>query len=240
MRRLLIVGGCGGAGVTTTAWGIASAALEAGRAPQPIIVDATASGGDLAARTSDAHESPATAQSWLQLRDAPAAACIEDCSSRTSLGVRVLSRDASNLPWRATFATVSTLLSAAGYTPFFDGGAPAWGRQLSVLLADPGVRPLIVIPARADAANRLRGTLDWMDREIGSDAMRSAAIVVTRQTGVEDSTVAEHLRKWLAGAIGPVTEIPYDAHLAIGHTLTWGRLNERTRDVFGRLLAAVS
>lgn len=240
MRRLLIIGGCGGAGATTTAWGLASAALESGRVAQPVVVDATASGGDLGSRASDAHESPATVQSWLQLREAPTAACIEDCASRTSLGVRLFSRDATNLPWRATFATISSLLSAAGYTPFFDGGAPAWARQLTTLLSDPGVRPLIVIPARADAANRLRGTLDWMDREIGSDAMSSAAIAVTRQTGVEDSTVAEHLRKWLTGAVGPVTEIPYDAHLAKGHTLTWGRLTERTREAYLQLLTSAT
>ena len=237
LRRLLLIGGCGGAGATTTTWGLASAAARAAR---PVIVDATPWGGDVASRASDAHESPATVQTWLQLRDAPTSACIDECTSRTSVGVRIMARDASHLPWRATFATVSSLLNTAGYTPFFDGGAPVWGRQLTALLADPIVRPLIVIPARADAANRLSRTLDWMDREIGADAMASAAIAVARQTGVDDATVANHLRKWLAGAVGPVTEIPYDAHLAKGQTLTWSRLNERTREAYAQLLSAAA
>lgn len=236
LRPLLVVGGCGGAGTTSVALGLASSAALACANGWPVVVDATAAGGDAAARGGDDFESATTMQGWLSVRDAPSPTRIENCCSRASSGALILGRDATELPWRASFLTVAALLRDGGYTPIFDGGSAAWARHLVPLLTEASLRLVVVIPARADAANRLRRVLDWLDREVGSHAMSAAQIVVSSQTGLDDAQVAGHLRRWLDDAVGAVVEIPYDPHLALGDTVTWGHLNERTRAAYTALL----
>lgn len=60
----ILVGGCGGAGATTTALGLAAAA--AGDIDCPTVaVDATDAGRDLATRGADVHLTPTPLQPWL-------------------------------------------------------------------------------------------------------------------------------------------------------------------------------
>jgi Mrp family chromosome partitioning ATPase len=61
---ILVVGGCSGSGATTTAVGLA-AAIATTTEYDSVAVDATASGGDLAARGADELLRPVSMQSWL-------------------------------------------------------------------------------------------------------------------------------------------------------------------------------
>ncbi|MFI9511363.1 MinD/ParA family protein [Nocardia sp. NPDC052566] len=244
-RPILVVGGCGGAGTTTTALGIAG---ELGVAGIPTIaVDATAAGSDLALRGADEHLHPISLQSWLYGRGDDEPAPLKECLSRASSGIGLLWRDAAPLRRRATYLTVARAVDDAGYTAVYDGGSPIAGRQLRPLLADADVALVLAIPARADAANRLRVTLEWLDDQFGDSAEGQGAgivgdttIVVSHQHPGGESRVADHLREHLSGWVRDIREIPYDPHLARGELVRHASLAAETRRAYGRLLAGVA
>lgn len=240
-RPILVVGGCGGAGTTTTVLGLA-AELAADGAPT-VAVDATAAGSDLALRGADEHLHPINLQSWVYGRGGDEPAPLHECLSRSTSGFGLLWRDSAPLRRRATYLTVSRALDSEGYTAVYDGGHPIAGRQLRPLLDDAEIALVLTIPARVDAANRLRVTLEWLDDHYGDDGagvVGDATIVVSHQYSHDDSRVAEHLREHLAGWVRDVVEIPYDPHLARGELVRHRELDARTRTAYGSLLAGVA
>ncbi|WP_330179829.1 hypothetical protein OHB26_25770 [Nocardia sp. NBC_01503] len=244
-RPILVVGGCGGAGTTTTALGIAGE-IGAGGA-QTVAVDATFAGSDLALRGADEHLSPISLQSWLYGRGEDEAAPLKECLSRATSGIGLLWRDPEPLRRRATYLTVARAIGDAGYTPVYDGGNPIAGRHLRPLLEDGDIALVLAIPARADAANRLRVTLEWLDDQFGGPGegqgegiVGDTTIVVSHQLPGSDSRVADHLREHLDGWVGDILELPYDPHLARGELVRHSDLAAETRRAYRRLLAGVA
>lgn len=244
-RPILVVGGCGGAGTTTTALGLAGELGLSGAAT--VAVDATAAGGDLALRGADEHLHPITLQSWLYGRGGEEPAPLKECLSRATSGIGLLWRDAAPLRRRATYLTVARAVDDAGHTAIYDGGSPIAGRQLRPLLDDADVALVLTIPARTDAANRLRMTLEWLDDEFGDPAdglgegiVGDTTIVVSHQSPGGDSRIAEYLLEHLSGWVRDVREVPYDGHLARGELIRHISLEDETRRAYGRLLAGVA
>ncbi|MEV0545715.1 hypothetical protein AB0H98_02775 [Nocardia salmonicida] len=240
-RPILVVGGCGGAGTTTTVLGLAAELVTAGATT--VAVDATAAGSDIALRGADKHLHPVNLQSWVYGRGDDEPAPLEECLSRSTSGFGLLWRDATPLRRRATFLTVARALDTGGYTAVYDGGNPIAGRQLRPLLDDADIALVLAIPARVDAANRLRVTLEWLDDHYGDDGagvVADTTIVVSHQYSLDDSRVAEHLREHLSGWVREVVEIPYDPHLARGELVRHAELAEATRSAYASLLAGVA
>lgn len=244
-RPILVVGGCGGAGTTTTALGLAGELGLAGTAT--VAVDATPAGGDLALRGADEHLHPISLQQWLYGRGDDEPAPLKDCMSRATSGIGLLWRDAAPLRRRASYLTVARAVDQAGYTGIFDGGSPIAGRQLRPLLDDAEVALVLAIPARTDAANRLRVTLEWLDDEYGDQSepmgggiVGDTTIVISHQQPGVDSRVADHLREHLSGWVRDIVEVPYDPHLARGELVRHIDLADRTREIYEQLLAGVA
>ncbi|MBY8859524.1 hypothetical protein K7711_23855 [Nocardia sp. CA2R105] len=244
-RPILVVGGCGGAGTTTTALGLA-AELGSGGLPT-VAVDATASGSDLALRGADEHLSPISLQSWLYGRGEDEPAPLKECLSQASSGIGLLWRDSAPLRRRATYLTVARAIADAGHTPVYDGGSPIGARHLRPLLEDADIALVLAIPARADAANRLRVTLEWLDDEFGGQTegqgggiVGDTTIVVSHQLPGDSAPVAKHLREHLNGWVRDIREIPYDQHLARGELVRHNTLAAETRKAYRTLLAGVA
>ncbi|BCK55187.1 MinD/ParA family ATP-binding protein [Nocardia wallacei] len=244
-RSVLVVGGCGGAGTTTTALGIAGELAVAG-APT-VAVDATAAGSDLALRGADEHLSPISLQQWLYGRGDDEPAPLKECLSHASSGIGLLWRDSAPLRRRATYLTVARAIADAGYTSVYDGGSPIAARQLRPLLEDADVALVLAIPARVDAANRLRVTLEWLDDEFGGPAegqgggiVGDTTIVVSHQLPGNEPTIAEHLREHLTGWVRDIREIPYDPQLARGELVRHNVLGTDTRRAYRTLVAGVA
>lgn len=236
-RPILVIGGCGGAGTTTTVLGLAGERSAA--EVSTLAVDATAAGGDLALRGADEHLSPISLQSWLYGRGDDAPAPLQECVSRASSGVGLLWRDAAPLRRRASYVTVARAVAQEGFTPVYDGGSPVTGLQLRPLLADADIALVLTIPARPDAANRLRVALEWLDDEFGG-GVADTTIVVSHQLPDNGSEVVEHLRDHLAGWVHEVREIPYDPHLARGELVQRNELAAATRRAYRTLLTTVA
>ena len=243
-RPILVVGGCGGAGTTTTALGLAG---ELASETAAVAVDATVAGGDLALRGADEHLSPISLQQWLYGRGDDEPAPLKECLSRASSGIGLLWRDASPLRRRATYLTVARAVTEAGYTPVYDGGNPISARQLRPLLEDAEVALVLAIPARADAANRLRVTLELLDDEFGGHAegqgggiVGDTTIVISHQLPGNDSRVADHLREHLTGWVRDIREIPYDPQLARGELVRHNALDAETQRAYRQLLTGMA
>lgn len=86
--------------------------------------------------------------------------------------------------------------------------------------------------ARADAVNRLRPALAWLDTNYSQHHIADAVIVVTRQSRADGPNVAAHAREHLGGFVRGVVEIPFDLHLAIGGRITWDKLAHSTRSAY--------
>ncbi|WP_280203921.1 MinD/ParA family ATP-binding protein [Nocardia farcinica] len=223
-------GGWGGAGVPP--WGAGAA---------------TAAGSDLALRGADEHLHPISLQSWLYGRGDDEPAPLKECLSRATSGIGLLWRDAAPLRRRATYSTVARAVADAGYTAVYDGGHPIASRQLRPLLYDADIALVLAIPARPDAANRLRMTLEWLDDEFGEAAegqgggiVGDTTLVISHQAPGDDSRVADHLRAHLSGWVRDIREIPYDPHLARGELVRHADLAAETRRAYERLVAGVA
>jgi hypothetical protein len=220
--------------------------LASGEGVAAVAVDATPAGGDLALRGGDERWLPITLQSWLYGSGNGEPAPLNDCLSQASSGAGLLWRDPSPLRQRANFRTVDEVLTEAGYTAVYDGGAPIAARQLRPLLTVPDVALVLAIPARVDAANRLRVALEWLDDEFGEGddgsgggVVESTTIVVSHQLPDGEPDVAGYLRDNLSGWVRDIREIPYDPLLARGELVTHGDLADETREAYRKLLAGV-
>ncbi|WP_234391480.1 hypothetical protein [Nocardia suismassiliense] len=233
---VLVVGACGGSGATVTTLGLVSALASAQRV---VALDATVAGGDLATRGADRRLACCSVQAWLAASSASTAAPLSEALSLTSSGAGLLWRDPSPLPHRATTATICDRLLSAGMTSVVDGGSSVAARHLRPLLDQPDVRLVLTIPARRDATNRLRWTLQQLDAEFGGEFIGSSVLVVSHQHP-DSASVAQPLSNLYRGWVRAVCEIPYDAHLADGRTITYDHLQPRTRRAYADLAAVVA
>ncbi|MFE3279518.1 MinD/ParA family protein [Nocardia sp. NPDC059239] len=237
---VLVLGSAGGSGASTTALGLAAAVRGGDSEKQvwPIAVDATACGGDLAVRGADAAAPASSLQVWLEFpapyRERGTSAA--GCAGRSSSGAAVLPRTGDPLPGRQSFVSVHRDLVGAGWLPVYDGGAPVSNKGLAPLLADPTVALVITVAARADAVNRLRAALKWLDDNYGHFHLADAVLVVTQQHSMPVAAATEHVRAHLGKWVRAVTEIPFDLHLAEGGPVSWHRLTGETRAAYARLL----
>ncbi|MBL1077131.1 hypothetical protein JK358_22285 [Nocardia sp. 2] len=233
---VLVVGSSGGAGATSTALGIAAAAATEYGERSPIVVDASATGGDLARRGCDTIDAAGTVQSWLNLSPRGLAPSVLDSCGENRAGFGVLPRGPEALPRRESFTSVQRDLWAAGCLPIYDGGSPVSNRLLGPLLSDPRVGLVITLAARADAVNRLKPALMWLDDNYSQYHLAESVIVITRQHRSDGPGVAAHVRTYLGNFVRAVTEIPYDPHLAAGGPITWIKLTHQTRSAYRQLL----
>lgn len=232
----LVMGSSGGSGATTTALGIAAAAYESG-GHSPIVVDATATGGDLARRGCDTVDPAGTVQSWLNMTHRNLVSTVLDSCGENSANVGVLPRGPEALPRRESYASVHRDLSGAGCLPVYDGGAPITNRAVAPLLCDPRIALVITIAARPDAVNRLKPALIWLDDNYSQYHLADAVIVVTRQHPKDGPLIAEHTRTYLGEVVRGVTEIPYDPHLASGGPVSWKKLAPPTRAAYRQVVS---
>lgn len=233
---VLVLGGSGGSGATTTALGLSSV-LAASDTPT-VLIDATPAGGDAALRGSDDSRGLATVQTWLAAGEPYLPEAIDQACGRSKVGVRVLGRNDEAFPQRETMVSVHRHLSAAGYVGIYDGGAPVQSRLIRPLLYDARVPVVMTVSARADAANRLLPVLQWLDTEFGEFTVRDCAIAVTSQ-GPDTPDVATHLRAHLDGWVRTVVAVPYDPHLASGSLITWKELRAETQAAYEELFSAL-
>ena len=239
---ILVVGGSGGSGVTTTALGLGSVmATEFSGEVWPLVLDATPAGGDLAERGSDGSRGSWTVQDWMSVDDIQRSlpGAVESVASRASSGARVLGRDEAPMPRRETFLSVNRSAAAAGYIPIYDGGAPLRSPTVRPLLEDPCVQVVITVAGRYGAVNRLLPVLRWLG-EFNQDVLRDTAVVVTRQSPLEGSEVTDYLATYLKDWVRGVVEIPYDPHLVAGGAITWKQLQPDTQAAYRKALGALT
>ncbi|MEV6067763.1 hypothetical protein AB0L82_14515 [Nocardia sp. NPDC052001] len=233
---VLVLGSSGGAGTTTTALGVATAASYNYREHSPIVVDATATGGDLARRGCDAIDAAGTVQSWLNMSHRGLASAVLDSCGENTSSVGILPRGPEALPRRESYASVHRSLCDAGCLPVYDGGSPVTNRMVAPLLADSRIALVITLAARSDAVNRLRPALIWLDDNYSEYHLAEAVIVVTRQNPTDGPGYAKHIRQYLGKYVRAVTEIPYDAHLATGGAVSWSKLAPPTRTAYRQIV----
>lgn len=234
---VLVAGTAGGSGATTTALGLAAAmASDSDGELWPVAVDATLGGGDLALRGCDSAAPVSTLQAWLEAGCPSLPSTVNSFLGRASCGASVLARTPDPLPRRESFVSVHRHLTAAGAVAVYDGGAPASNRGTAPLLADPRIGLVITVAARADAVNRLKPALIWLDQHFGEFVIGDAVLVVTHQHPGADPGIAAHVRAFLGEWVRAVVSVPYDLHLAEGGLVGWHRLASPTRAAYLHLL----
>ncbi|MFE3002233.1 MinD/ParA family protein [Nocardia sp. NPDC059246] len=237
---VLVLGGSGASGASTTALGLAAAAaVDSDGEVWPVVVDATLGGGDVALRGCDAAAPVGSLQKWLGTPYPGLASSVGACSGQTSTGVRVLGRTPDPLPRRESLVSVARHLENAGLLGVFDAGAPVTSRLAAPLLADPRVGLVITVAARPDAINRLQPALTWLDENFSEFVVGDAVIVLTEQVPGSAAAVLDHVRTHLGSWVRAVVPIPFDLHLATGGPITWHHLTAPTRDAYLTLLGAL-
>ncbi|QLY29307.1 hypothetical protein H0264_29110 [Nocardia huaxiensis] len=240
LPSVLVLGGSGSSGASTTALGLAAAAaVDSDGEVWPVAVDATLGGGDLALRGCDIAPPAGTVQSWLTTPYPELASTVGACAGQTSTGVRVLPRAPEALPRRETLLSIARNLETAGLLAVFDAGAPVTSRLAAPLLADPRVGLVITVAARPDAINRLQPALQWLDENFTEFVVGDAVIVVTEQVPGSAAGVIGHVRTHLGSWVREVVRIPFDVHLASGSVIAWHRLATETRDAYLAVLGAL-
>lgn len=248
---VLVVGGGGASGTTSVAAGLGAALAVGPDLARPLVVDASPAGGDLAVRS--CRRRGTTVQEWLTWENRDWTSTLEAACGTSDTGARVLASDGSRLPGRDSLLSVHRDVDSAGYAAIYDGGSPVSSRSLRPLLSDPEIRVVLCVAARADAVNRLRPVLAWLDREYGPDPEHSAddgsstgifadlVIAVCRQNPFEPGVdFAGHIRTWIRDYVRAVIEIPYDQHLGAGGLIEWNRLAEPTRDAYRSIWSALA
>ncbi|WP_067690811.1 MinD/ParA family ATP-binding protein [Nocardia jejuensis] len=240
MPAMVVLGSAGASGATTTALGLAAAAVaDSDGELWPVVVDATLGGGDTALRGCDAAVPVSTLQEWLNSPHPELPAVVGACSGQTSTGVRVLPRSPDPLPRRETLVSAARHLETAGLLAVFDAGAPVTSRQAAPLLADPRMGLVLTVAARPDAINRLQPALRWLDEQYGEFLIGDAVIVLTEQVKDSGAAATSHVRTHLGDFVRSVVTVPFDMHLAGGGLISWHRLAAETRDAYLTLLGVL-
>ncbi|WP_280385935.1 hypothetical protein [Nocardia wallacei] len=234
---VLVVGTGGGAGATTTAWGLA-AAIGATTDWDAVAVDASTSGGDLGLRGADELMRPMSLQAWLTEIGDGATSVTRELLLSSSIGAGLLWQDDTALPPRATIGTTARLLRMSGYLGIYDGGGHVSAQQLLPLICDGHTGLIVTAPARRGAANRLFTSLKWLDHNLGVDVVADTTVVVTHQDRRTES-IADEIRRSLSGWVRDVFEVPYDPHLVGGVALSVDQLHSSTTTAYADIVMGV-
>ncbi|MBF6278643.1 MULTISPECIES: hypothetical protein [Nocardia] len=234
---VLVVGAGGGAGATTTAWGLA-AAVGSTTDWGAVVVDATASGGDLGVRGAEELMRPMSLQAWLTEIADGATSITRELVLSSSIGAGLLWRDDTVLPARATIATTARLLRLSGYLGIYDGGGHLSASRLLPLICDGHTSLIVATSARRGTANRLFASLKWLDHNLGGDVVADTTVVVTQQDQRTGSHV-EEIRRSVSGWVRDVFEIPFDPHLAGGVAMSVDQLHSSTTTAYADIVMGV-
>lgn len=203
----VVCGPAGGGGATTVA---VLAAAEIAECIPTVLID-TDPGGDLTyrARPADAPE----AIPWQQWYSAGArlTACEDDKATAGVCGAVVLGHDSTRPDYLSplTFAVESAV--AQHYCPVLDIGKTVGNAALEQLWPTVG-SVLVCIADSPVQANRSRGILTML---AARGLIEHTTVVVTEQRP-RGNGVYEALHSRLAGKVGAVLRVPFDAHLATG------------------------
>lgn len=215
----LVVAGSGGAGATTTAWGLATA-LRLGAVCEVSLVDATSDGGNLLSRTGSSN-----------IDDARALRQFADSMAVTSSGAVVVGADDGPA---TDPALVDELLAARGTARVHDAGTTVRSQRM-IRLIDSGVPLVVTAPARAEPLARLRGVLTWLTDAYSGDFLKDVVVVISHQTpsvGVDLSKI----RAALAARTAGVVEVAFDPALARAGVLSHTSLSPSTLDAWCEVL----
>ena len=232
---VLVTGAGGGAGATTTAVGIAGAwAIE--ETASAAVVDLTVAGGDLGARTGTDDKAPAIET----IADADDPAAIVASLPVSSAGARIIDRGElrfDDLPVQQ----VAEILRPRVDTVVYDLGPDALRlRECTTLREDTEAVFVLVVQARADSFNRLRGYLDLLGQAAGNEVFDRTVVVISHQNSAEPDVDPAELIAHVSAVVRAVEEVPYDPHLATGVAIASWELRAATVDAYARIQRATS
>lgn len=214
----VIVAGSGGAGTTTTVYGLATAlALGTGRSVSA--VDATTDGGNLLRRAG-----ATTISSAIRNHD----------SRRSSAGVTVIGTAGDHA---VDPAIVDELLAGRDSARIHDVGTALRSRRLSPLLKS-GVALVVVSPARAEPLHRMRDALDWLTQAYGREVLADTVVVVSHQSPSSPVDL-DPIRAALSPLVAGFVEVAYDPALARPGVLEHEHLAPATLDSWMDALDAI-
>lgn len=215
----LVIAASGGAGSTTTAYGLATA-LRLGAVCEVALVDATSDGGNLLARTgSGAVDQPRVLRPYA------------DSMAVTSSGVVVVGADEGPLP---DPALADELLDTRGSARIHDAGTAMRAPRM-IRLIDSGLPVVLTAPARAEPLARLRDTVRCLASAYGTEFLKEVVVVLSHQTpsvAVDLTRVRESLTARTAG----VVEVPFDPALAQAGALDHARISPATLNAWTDVL----
>ncbi|NCL75582.1 hypothetical protein [Rhodococcus sp. YH1] len=216
----IVVAGAGGAGATTTCFGLATA-LRLGTDVQVAAIDGTFGGGNLLDRVGVEPIDPARAIRQLGSRMA-----------LSSTGAVVVGHgDATDT------ALVDSLLADRHLARIHDVGTALRSRRLAPLL-DAGAAIVIVAPARSEPLARMRDGLEWLIGTYGRGVLTRTVVSISHQMPhrlVDLTPIREHLAPRVAGFV----EVPFDATLARPGTVDHRRLSAASIDAWTDVLDAL-
>lgn len=216
----IVVAGAGGAGATTTCFGLATA-LRLGLGADVAAIDGTFGGGNLLDRVGVEPIDPARAIRQLGSRMAV-----------SSTGAVVVGHgDATDT------ALVDSLLADRHLARIHDVGTALHSRRLAPLL-DAGAAIVIVAPARSEPLARMRDGLEWLIGTYGRGVLTRTVVSISHQMPhrlVDLAPIREHLAPRVAGFV----EVPFDASLARPGTVDHRRLSAASIDAWTDVLDAL-
>lgn len=215
-QPVVVGSGVGGAGVTVTSL-LLTSALTA-RAASAIAVDGTAVGGDLH-RRAGLPEDTLDWQGWLR---GGADQAVLPRTGGDDEAPAVLRRDPTVPDYLSPLAAVTATLAAAGRVPVVDAGAALGSMHCDGVLELAGTL-VVVVPDRADAANRMRPVLTGLVARYGVERLSQTHIVVAAQARSWSPTLFT-LRDNLGDRVAGVHALDYDVELAWGQTVPADRL----------------
>lgn len=221
MTPVFVGSGVGGAGCTVATLLLAAALGD--RGVHALAVDGTATGGDLHRRAGFGEGCPAW-QDWIERGAHP-----DELPEPTRPQVPVLRRDPLRPDYRSPLAATIEAVRAAGRVPVVDLGASLGSAHTRDVLERGGLL-VVVVPDRADAANRFRATLTALANQVGVEQISRIWVVVTGQSP-SFSPAWFTLREHLAPRVAGVHSLDYEPALAWGQDVDASFLASRSQTI---------
>ncbi|WP_330767008.1 hypothetical protein [Rhodococcus sp. M8-35] len=216
----IVVAGSGGAGATTTCFGLATA-LRLGIDADVAAIDGTFGGGNLLDRVG--------------------VGPIDSTRAIRQLGSRMAVGSAGALVVGHGEATdtvlVDSLLADRRLARIHDVGTALRSRRLAPLL-EAGAAIVIVAPPRSEPLARMRVGLEWLIGTYGRGVLARTVVAVSHQMPqrlVDLAPIREHLAPVVAGFV----EVPFDASLARPGAVDHRRLSVESIDAWTDVLDAL-
>jgi MinD-like ATPase involved in chromosome partitioning or flagellar assembly len=231
----VVTGAVGGAGTTTVAALLGLTLSEEERRPV-LVLDAAPGGGDLAARVFGPANTGAPWEPWARQGANPRA--LHWQLNGKDFGAAFLTSEGFDHDAPRLIPLVIDTLTAKGWVVVVDAGSGAGSAVTSAAL-DAGAALVVVIPQRADGANRARLFLSRLTARRSRTAL-SDAVVVVSDHGLRQQSVYRAVSTGLGTAVSAVLRIPYERRFADGLTLTATTLGQATRSAANSLIDALT